>query len=108
MKKVILLFAMFAFIGAGYATPDANFSDATGIYCGNCKGGHKCGDDCKKDCKKAKKCKKSGKKCCAKKSASAGSKSCSGATAVKKTSCSHKSAAKTGTDDKEKSEKDQK
>jgi len=104
MKKALLLFAMFAFIGTAY-TASASVANTAGIYCNNCKGGHKCDDTCKKDCKKAKK-----KGCCsAKAKASAGKKGCcskSGSSTAKK-SCGYKSRAKASAaaDEKSKEEK---
>ena len=89
MKKVLLLFAMFAFIGTAY-TATASTNGLTGIYCDGCKGGnHKCDDNCKKECKKSKSCKK-GTKSSAKKK---GCCSKGGASAAK--SCHSKNGAKT-------------
>jgi len=51
MKKLFLLVAMTAFIGAGYASPTASISKAIIVSCDKCD--HKCGEDCKKDCKKS-------------------------------------------------------
>ena len=87
MKKALLLFAMFAFIGTAY-TASAAIVDPAGIYCNNCKGSHKCGDDCKKDCKKAKKNKSCTsasvkKKGCCSKGGSTAAKSCHGKTSSK-------------------------
>ena len=85
MKRALLLFAMFAFLGTAY-TASASAMNTAGIYCDNCKGGHKCDDDCKKECKKAKKnknCTTAAKKgCCAKKGSST-AKSCHGKSGTK-------------------------
>ena len=84
MKRALLLFAMFAFLGTAY-TATASVENTAGIYCDNCKGGHKCDDNCKKECKKAKKnknCKTATKKgCCSKSSSTA--KSCHGKSGTK-------------------------
>jgi len=87
MKKALLLFAMFAFIGTAY-TASASDTNVAGIYCENGPGdGHKCDKDCKKDCKKAKSCAKGSKSakskgsCCSKGGAAA--KSCGGKTGSK-------------------------
>lgn len=79
MKKALLLFAMFAFIGTAY-TANASIGEVTGVYCDH-GDGHKCDDKCKKECKKSKKkgCSKASaakKGCCAKKGESAKGKSC--------------------------------
>jgi len=82
MKKALLLFAMFAFIGTAY-TATASVENSVGIYC---DGGHKCDDDCKKNCKKGKKAcanKSSAKKGCCAKQSTAAAKSCHGKTGSK-------------------------
>lgn len=89
MKRALLLFAMFAFLGTAY-TATASISNKAGIYCDNCKGGgHKCDNDCKKNCKKSKDCKKGSKSSAKKKGCCA-----RGASSAKK-GCGYKTGAKT-------------
>ncbi|MBL4734818.1 MAG: hypothetical protein JKY18_05695 [Flavobacteriales bacterium] len=88
MKRALLLFAMFAFLGTAY-TASASIESKAGIYCDNCTGGHKCDEDCKKNCKKSASCKKGSKSsakkkgCCSKGGSSAAAKSCHGKSSTK-------------------------
>lgn len=88
MKKLFLLVAITAFIGAGYASPIASISKAVTVSCDK----DKCEKSCKKECKKANKECKKGKKCCATKSS--GTKSCSKSAGAKKSCCKKSTAVK--------------
>ena len=95
MKRALLLFAMFAFLGTAYTATSATENTA-GIYCDKASCDHKCGENCKKNCKKAKKsknCAKAGAKkkgCCAKGSKTAAAKSCQGKPGSKASASSDK------------------
>ena len=105
MKKALLLFAMFAFIGTAY-TASAAETNVAGISCENGPGDkHKHDKNCEKDCAKGKSCspasKSSARKkgCCSKGAAAA--KTCGG----KATSNASASTSKNTKEEKTKEEK---
>lgn len=85
MKKLFLMFALVAFIGANTAT-NAATSDIVKVECDKC--GKECKDGCKKDCDKCGKagcCKKDAKACSSK-----GTEGTASATGEAPKSCSKK------------------